>query len=156
MKKQDRQDLIKKIIANNVVFRQEDLVLLLKNQGIDVTQATISRDIKELHLVKIPTKTGEYRYSMPTSLRQNTEVKLKAVLKDAFVFADYNKNQVVIKVLPGNGPIVSELVDAMNYPGTFATLGDDNTVMIFTREESEAYEIYNKVTNLVNKATFRQ
>lgn len=152
MKKKDRQSLIKKIITTNTVFRQEDLVALLKERNVEVTQATVSRDIKEMHLVKIPTKYGEYRYSMPTSSRVNSEEKLKRVLKDAFVFADYISNQVAVKVLPGNGPVVAELIEAMNYQGVFATLGDDNTVMIFTREEAAAPEIYQKLMRLVNSA----
>ena len=66
MRKQVRQKLIKEILQENVIYKQEDIVEKLNARGINVTQATISRDVKEMQLVKLPTQTGSYRYSMPT------------------------------------------------------------------------------------------
>ncbi len=65
MRKQDRQRIIKKMIQDNAIYRQEDFVSLLSAKGVEVTQATISRDVKEMRLIKVPTPDGSYRYRRP-------------------------------------------------------------------------------------------
>ncbi len=72
MRKQDRQRIIKKMIQDNAIYRQEDFVSLLSAKGVEVTQATISRDVKEMRLIKVPTPDGSYRYSLPTTKKDNT------------------------------------------------------------------------------------
>lgn len=150
MNKHDRQKLIKELITNNEIYRQEELVQLLLEYKVKVTQATVSRDINELQLMKLPVAGGKYRYILPHEHTSNAEQKLQEVLRDVFVLADYNDKLCVIKVLPGNGPIVSGLVEKMEYPGFFATLDDDDTIMIFMRTASEARKIYQEIIRLVS------
>ena len=125
MRKQVRQKLIKEILQENVIYKQEDIVEKLNARGINVTQATISRDVKEMQLVKLPTQTGSYRYSMPTLKEINVEKKLSDTLSESYVSSAQNRELCVFKVLPGSGPAVANLIEQAKYPEVFATLGDD-------------------------------
>lgn len=91
MRKQVRQKLIKEILQENVIYKQEDIVEKLNARGINVTQATISRDVKEMQLVKLPTQTGSYRYSMPTLKEINVEKKLSDTLSESYVSSAQNR-----------------------------------------------------------------
>ena len=143
MRKQVRQKLIKEILQENVIYKQEDIVEKLNARGINVTQATISRDVKEMQLVKLPTQTGSYRYSMPT-------LKVSDTLSESYVSSAQNRELCVFKVLPGSGPAVANLIEQAKYPEVFATLGDDATVMIFAYSEEDAIKMENKLVNLIN------
>jgi transcriptional regulator of arginine metabolism len=88
MNKGQRHIKIRDIIANNDIETQDDLVDELRNAGVNVTQATVSRDIKELHLVKVPLSDGRYKYSLPADQRFNPLQKLKRALIDAFIKID--------------------------------------------------------------------
>lgn len=149
MRKQDRHKLIKQLLQENVIYRQEDFVSLLAQQGIEVTQATISRDVKDMQLIKLPTNDGGYQYSLPTEKKVNTEKKLKRSLKDSYIFTDCHNEMCMVKVLPGNGPSISSLIDQMNYSEVFACLGDDDTVVIFTRSKDDAIELQKKLLTLI-------
>ncbi|GAK46934.1 transcriptional regulator ArgR [Secundilactobacillus oryzae JCM 18671] len=138
MKKQDRQKLIKQLLTNQDVERQEDFVDLLAERDIEVTQATISRDIKEMQLVKVPSAAGGYHYAMPVQKKLDTEKKLKRTLKDAFVSFSVQEKSAFLKVLPGNGPAIAALIDQMNYDFVFGTIGDDNTVFTICKSEDGA------------------
>ena len=139
MRKQVRQKLIKEILQENVIYKQEDIVEKLNARGINVTQATISRDVKEMQLVKLPTQTGSYRYSMPTLKEINVEKKLSDTLSESYVSSAQNR-----------GPAVANLIEQAKYPEVFATLGDDATVMIFAYSEEDAIKMENKLLNLIN------
>src|SRR5699024_8189386 len=133
MKKHERHKLLKQLLVENTVYRQEDLVDLLAQRGIEVTQATISRDIKQLQLIKVPLNDGSYRYTLPSEKEVDTTMKLKKTLQDAFVDADVHNEMCVLKVQPGNGPTISSLIEQVDYPEIFACISDDDTVMIFNR-----------------------
>ena len=150
MRKQVRQKLIKEILQENVIYKQEDIVEKLNARGINVTQATISRDVKGMQLVKLPTQTGSYRYSMPTLKEINVEKKLSDTLSESYVSSAQNRELCVFKVLPGSGPAVANLIEQAKYPEVFATLGDDATVMIFAYSEEDAIKMENKLLNLIN------
>lgn len=149
MRKQDRHKLIKQLIQNNVIYRQEDFVSLLAQQGIEVTQATISRDVKEMQLIKLPNSDGTYQYSLPTEKKVNTEKKLKRTLKDAYLFANCHNDMCMFKVLPGSGPSISNLIDQMNYPEVFACLSDDDSIVIFAKSAQEAADLQQKLLQLI-------
>lgn len=100
MRKIDRQRIIRRILQENAIYRQEDLVAILQAKGIEVTQATISRDVKDMQLLKVPTPNGEYRYSVPPSVKTSTEKKLNRILKEAYVSSDFLRDMCVFKVLP--------------------------------------------------------
>lgn len=151
MRKQDRQRIIKRIIQENAIYRQEDFVKLLLAKGVEVTQATISRDVKEMQLIKVPTPDGSYRYSLPTTKKNNTEKKLQKVLRDAYLISDRHRDMCMLKVLPGNGPAVSSLISQMNYDEVFASLGDDDTVVLFARSNEDATTIEQRLLTLIEQ-----
>lgn len=150
MRKKERQKAIKDLLLQYSIDRQEDIVELLNEQGIDVTQATISRDVKEMQLIKLPTSTGEYQYSLPTEKKLNSEKKLRNTLKSAYLSSRIQNEFLLIKVSPGNGPVIASLIDQMRYESVFGTLGDDDTVLVISKSVSEAkatQEIILEMTN---------
>ncbi|BEJ53841.1 arginine repressor [Lentilactobacillus buchneri subsp. silagei] len=149
MRKKERQRLIKQLLTSNNIQRQEDFVSLLDKQGIKVTQATVSRDIKDMQLVKVPSVTGGYRYSLPTQKNIDTEKKLVQSIRDSFVSVDSQDKLVFMKVLPGSGPVISSLMYQMNYSRIFGTLGDDNTVLIIGKTEADAINMRNQINSML-------
>ena len=151
MKKHERHKLLKQLLVENTVYRQEDLVDLLAQRGIEVTQATISRDIKQLQLIKVPLNDGSYRYTLPSEKEVDTTMKLKKTLQDAFVDADVHNEMCVLKVQPGNGPTISSLIEQVDYPEIFACISDDDTVMIFNRSTKGAVKIQDELETMASE-----
>ncbi|SRR5690625_704483 len=142
MKKVQRLMKIKEIITNHNVETQDELVKMFHELGYQVTQATISRDIKELQLVKIPTKDGRYKYSLPQNNRIDPTNKLRRNLLDNFVSADYADHFIVLKTLPGNAHSVGVLLDQMEWEGVMGTICGDDTCLIICRSEQYGQSVY--------------
>ncbi|TMW73740.1 transcriptional regulator AhrC/ArgR [Alteribacter natronophilus] len=137
MNKGQRHIKIREIITNNEVETQDDLVSFLRNAGFNVTQATVSRDIKELHLVKVPMIDGRYKYSLPADQRFNPLQKLKRALMDSFVSIEHTNNMIVMKTLPGNANAVGALIDNLDWNEVLGTICGDDTILIICRAESD-------------------
>ncbi|GEP22794.1 MAG: arginine repressor [Lentilactobacillus diolivorans] len=150
MRKKERQRLIKQLLTSNNIQRQEDFVSLLGDQGIRVTQATVSRDIKDMQLVKVPSVTGGYRYSLPTQKNVDTEKKLIQTIRDSFVSVASQDKMIFMKVLPGSGPVISSLLYQMNYSGIFGTIGDDSTVLIVCKTEESTADFRERIDNMLS------
>ncbi|HEY9576052.1 MAG TPA: transcriptional regulator ArgR [Pseudobacillus sp.] len=133
MNKGQRHIKIREIIANNEIETQDELVDYLKELGYNVTQATISRDIKELHLVKVPLMDGRYKYSLPADQRFNPLQKLKRTLVDAFVSIDSAGHFVIMKTLPGNAQAVGALIDNLDWEEIMGTICGDDTCLLICR-----------------------
>ncbi|KIL75247.1 transcriptional regulator AhrC/ArgR [Bacillus badius] len=133
MNKGQRHIKIREIIANNEIETQDELVDYLKELGYNVTQATVSRDIKELHLVKVPLMDGRYKYSLPADQRFNPLQKLKRSLVDAFVSIDSAGHFVVMKTLPGNAQAVGALIDNLDWEEIMGTICGDDTCLLICR-----------------------
>ncbi|AQW22005.1 ArgR family transcriptional regulator [Lentilactobacillus curieae] len=149
MRKKERQRIIRRLLSTNDLETQEDFVKILSNQNIWVTQATISRDIKEMQLVKVPSPNGGYRYSLPTQKNVDTEKKLVQSIQDSFVSIDTQDKLVFMKVLPGSGPIISSLLYQLKNDDVFGTLGDDNTVLVICVSDSAAEAFKNRVNEML-------
>lgn len=143
MNKGQRHIKIRDIIANNDIETQDELVDHLKSAGYNVTQATISRDIKELHLVKVPLSDGRYKYSLPADQRFNPLQKLKRSLMDAFVKIDSASHLIVMKTLPGNAMAIGALIDNLDWEEIMGTICGDDTILIICRTQENA-EIISK------------
>lgn len=152
MRKSERQKAIKKLIQQFSINRQEDIVRLLNEQNIKVTQATISRDIKELQLVKLPAANGGYQYSLPVEKKLNNEKKLKKTLHDAYLSSRIHDSFFLIKVLPGNGPAVASLIDQLKISDIFGSLGDDDTVLVIAQDPQAAVRVQQLLLKMVNRA----
>ena len=133
-----RHAVIKNIIENQVIETQEDLAEALRERRIKVTQATVSRDIKELMLIKVPTSDGRYRYASPM---QNailfTEERMQRLFSDTVTHCDYSENIIVVKTLPGGANTVASALDHANRPEVLGTVaGDDNIFVIVKPKEA--------------------
>ncbi|MBM7689513.1 transcriptional regulator of arginine metabolism [Enterococcus ureilyticus] len=144
MRKKDRHRLITRLLADKNIQKQEDFVIYLEEKGIEVTQATISRDIKEMKLIKVPSIDGGYRYSIPAETKEDTSVKLEKLLKDAFVSVDQMEKQVILRTIPGNAAAASNLIEKHYKEIVFATLNDDDGVLIIARTEKDAEFLKNE------------
>lgn len=149
MNKGQRHIKIREIIANHDIETQDDLVQGLKNAGYNVTQATISRDIKELHLVKVPTIDGRYKYSLPADQRFNPLQKLKRALSDSFVSIDYTEHLIVMKTLPGNANAVGALIDNLDWDEVMGTICGDDTCLIICRTKEQSEDISNRFIEML-------
>ncbi|ASV69055.1 transcriptional regulator ArgR [Cytobacillus sp. FSL W7-1323] len=138
MNKGQRHIKIRDLITNNDIETQDELVEELRNAGFNVTQATVSRDIKELHLVKVPLLDGRYKYSLPADQRFNPLQKLKRNLMDAFVRLDSAGHLLVMKVLPGNAMAIGVLMDNLDWDEILGTICGDDTCLIICRTPEEA------------------
>ncbi len=145
MNKGQRHIRIRDIISNFEIETQDQLVDTLKASGVAVTQATVSRDIKEMHLIKVPLSDGRYKYSLPQVQKYNTEQKLHRMMTDAFVSIDSAAHFIILKTLPGNAHAVGSLIDNLGWIEILGTICGDDTCLIICREESQTNEVKDKL-----------
>lgn len=129
--KMTRHAKIKEIIDNNKIETQEDLALALRREGIEVTQATVSRDIKELMLVKVPDANGHYHYAYPKEHGMMlTAERLERTFHDSIVSVRTSDSLVVIRSLPGAAQAVAFALDYMKWPEILGTIAGDDTIFV--------------------------
>ncbi len=137
--KNDRQSRILEIIERENVETQEQLQQRLQAQGVICTQATISRDIKQLHLVKEPVGQGRYRYTVSSQRsRLNVADKLRGIFRESIVSIDNAQNIVVIKTMSGLANAAAAAVDSMNVPYMVGSLAGDDTAFLVMRDTESA------------------
>ena len=147
--KNDRQEQILAIIAEESIETQEQLINRLQEKGIPSTQATISRDIKQLHLVKEPYGGGRYRYAVSAQkTKLNFADRLQIILRESIVDVDYAQSIVVLKTLPGLAPAAASAFDGMDMPSKVGTLAGDDTVMIIMRSNESAKELCREISTM--------
>ena len=147
--KAKRQQKIREIISSREIETQDELVEALKEAGLIVTQATVSRDIKELQLVKVPLGDGRYKYSLPQDQRFNPASKLRRALQDHFLKADYAENLVVVKCMPGTANTIASLIDAMDWQELIGTVSGDDTTLIVCRTKEQAEAVVNRINGML-------
>lgn len=138
MRKDERHRIITKLLSEYDVKKQEEFVTVLAREGVKVTQATISRDIKEMKLIKVPSPNGGYRYSMPLQEQEDVNEKLADLLKDAMVSIDQMEKFISVKTLPGNASACANLLEKQFMKNLFTTLNDDDSVLMIARTEDDA------------------
>ncbi len=149
MSKLQRHIKIRELITEKEIDTQDELVDQLKRSDFDVTQATVSRDIKELHLVKVPSNTGNYKYSLPADQKFNPHEKLKRLIMDAFVKIDHTSLFIVLKTLPGNAHAVGALIDNLEWNEIMGTICGDDTCLLICRTEDDAVEIKERFISML-------
>ncbi|KUP06166.1 arginine repressor [Bacillus coahuilensis m2-6] len=147
--KGQRHIKIREIIAANEIETQDELVDQLKAAGFNVTQATVSRDMKELHLVKVPLMDGRYKYSLPADQRFNPLQKLKRTMMDAFIKVDSAGHLLVMKTLPGNANAIGALIDNLEWEEILGTICGDDTCLIICRTEQDTVLISNRLLDML-------
>ncbi|WP_438351398.1 transcriptional regulator AhrC/ArgR [Paenibacillus sp. FA6] len=148
--KGQRHIKIREIISQRDIETQDELVDALRESGFQVTQATVSRDIKELVLIKVPTDEGKYKYSMPTDQRYNPVIKLKRALVDNFVHIDHTGNLVVMKCLPGTANSVAVLLDNMEWNQIMGTICGDDTILMICRVEEDSLYVITQIMSFIS------
>lgn len=137
--KNDRQNRILEIIERENVETQEQLQQRLQEQGVICTQATISRDIKQMHLVKEPVGQGRYRYTVSSQRsRLNVADKLRGIFRESIVSIDNAQNIVVIKTMSGLANAAAAAVDSMSVPYMVGSLAGDDTAFLVMRDAESA------------------
>ncbi len=143
--KGSRQSKILYLIENNDISTQEELCALLKKEGFEATQATVSRDIRELSLTKIPSdKTGQ-KYARLTASHGIMEEKYPRVLRDGFVSIDKAQSILVLKTVAGMAMAVAAAIDAMHLSEVVGCIAGDDTVMIAVRDTGSADQLMDKI-----------
>ncbi len=137
-----RQALILSIIREKAIETQEELGETLKEEGVKVTQATLSRDIKELGLIKVPTPDGHYRYSLPTD-RSFSDVVERAELmfKNSVTSIDYSENLIIIKTTTGTAQGVAAALDDLDWKEVMGTIAGDDSILVIVRKKQQVEKI---------------
>lgn len=148
--KSKRQEQIIAIVSKYEIETQEDLIARLRSEGVDVTQATVSRDIRELKLTKILTGHGTYRYVLPVSGETEKNLKFNSALVESIRNVDSAGNIIVIKTYPGMAQAVATGLDALeNQPDLLGCVAGDDTIIVVARDEICARMISEKIHNML-------
>ena len=139
--KSRRHFAIREILSTERISTQEELCDILKDRGYDVTQATVSRDIKELSLIKIPDGAG-YSYAWPeTQNPKSSNLRMKRVFQDSVVSYDYSENIIVIKTLPGAAQSIASLIDSLPNPHILGTVAGDDTIFLVVKTKKSLAQV---------------
>jgi transcriptional regulator of arginine metabolism len=147
--KSQRHMKIRELVTAREIETQDELVELLKEAGFTVTQATISRDIKELYLIKTPLDDGRYKYSLPAPTTFNPVNRLKRALADHFVQIDYTENLIVMKCLPGTANAIGALLDNLEWPEMMGTICGDDTILIICRNKDKSKTVVEQILDML-------
>jgi transcriptional regulator of arginine metabolism len=147
--KNARQTAILSIIEQNDIETQEELAGKLKEMGIVVTQATVSRDIKELRLLKVLSGSGGYKYATADKAEHGLSERFVRMFKDSVLSINFAGNIVVIKTLAGSANVAAEAIDSMHLPEILGTMAGDNTILAIVQNEAEAAETVNRFRDML-------
>ena len=145
MKKYTRQTKILELISKKEIETQEELAEGLKAMGIDVTQATISRDIKELRLVKVMSKNGKYKYATIGQSQEGITDRLNKIFENSVVSIDNAMNIIVLKTIPGAAQICASAIDYMGVDDIVGTLAGDDTVFVAIRTMDDIENVLEEI-----------
>ncbi len=149
MKKAARHARIRDIIGRQAIETQDELAEALRQMHIDVTQATVSRDIKELMLIKVPIGDGRYRYAYPASkdaLFSNK--RMERLFQDSVTGMDFSENIIVVKTLPGTANAVASALDHAGWPDILGTVAGDDSILVVVKPKEAARTVMKKLEAL--------
>lgn len=144
-----RHTAILTLIEQHEIETQDELTAYLQKDGIKTTQATVSRDIKNLGLVKVPIKDGRYKYAPAIRSGNNLNERFMQVFSHCVISIQCSGNLVVIKTIAGSANVAAEAIDSLNYPEVMGTIAGDNTIFIAVRGEEFAHEIADRFEGLM-------
>ena len=148
--KAKRHDKIIEIINEREIETQEELAEALKEEGFEITQATVSRDIKLLKLIKMQSESGKYKYSIPTKEERDINDKLYSILINAALGVERVDKFIIIKTLTGAASAVAEAIDSLYASDIAGTIAGDNTIFILVRNDEKALELISKVEKFIS------
>ncbi len=147
--KAKRHDMIHKLIASENIETQEELAAKLREQGLSVTQATVSRDIKELRLIKVLTPEGRYKYATVEKAESDLQERFIRMFSNCVLSITASGNIIVIKTIAGSASPAAEAVDSMKWPDIIGTIAGDNTIFIVVREGRPVNDIIKKFQKML-------
>jgi len=139
---------IREIIKAKPIETQEELADELRKSGYNVTQATVSRDIKELRLIKVLRDNGRYCYAEPNQTPLMSDRFLR-MLRDSIISMDSAENLIVIKTLSGTASAAAEAIDGLNWDEILGTIAGDNTILVIVRSKSTVKTVIEKFENIM-------
>jgi len=148
-----RQSKIIELISKNDIETQEDLADLLTQAGYNVTQATISRDIRELKLTKVAVDDGRQKYIVLNNTETGMSEKYVRVLREGFLSMDMAQNIIVIKTVSGMAMAVAAALDALHIQGIMGCIAGDDTLMCVIKTTEETIGVMEKLNKLINSKT---
>ena len=149
--KTKRQNEILRLISSADIETQEELVSELRNLGYKVTQATVSRDIRELQLIKAAAKDGGFKYAKPEKQEIAVNERMTRILADSLVSIDASGNIIVVKTLSGSANVAAEALDNLGWTEILGTIAGDNTIFIVVRHETDTDEITDRILKLTGR-----
>lgn len=149
--KTKRHAKILEIIRNQIIETQEDLSNELNKAGYRVTQATISRDIRELKLSKVPVAGGKQKYAALDNMMNNMSDKFVRVFKEGFISVDRANNMVIIKTVSGMAMAVGAALDDMEFENVLGTIAGDDTIFAVLREPDDALKFMDQLFALAER-----
>jgi len=149
MLKKSRHAKILEIISNQEIETQEELSNELLKLNFAVTQATISRDIRDLHLFKVSGIEKKYRYAYLNESVGEISVKMRNLFKECIIGVKQAQNLVVIKTLTGNGGNAGSVVDKLNYPEIIGSVAGDDTLLIVCQDNASAERVVQKISSFI-------
>lgn len=144
-----RQVAILDIIEKQEIETQEELASALNARGIRVTQATVSRDIKELRLLKVLTPSGKYKYATGDQADNNLTDRFIRMLAESLLSVSSANNLIVVKTLSGSANVAAEALDSMHWPEVLGTLAGDNTVLLIIRSNEETITVNSRIREMM-------
>ena len=145
-----RQMKVQEIITREIIHTQEELADKLHLSGFNVTQATVSRDIKEMGLIKVPSADDDYRYAVPNEVHPtNLQDRLKRVLRETVVSINDTESLVVIRTIPGNAHALAAVLDNSNWEEVIGTVAGDDTILLVIKPKEAVSGVLERITTLL-------
>lgn len=151
--KNKRHNKIIEIVGSYNIETQDELIDKLRDSGFDVTQATVSRDIKELGLIKAITKDNKYKYVVPSTSTQESiriSIKYRNIIREAVIRVDYAENIVVIKTYAGMAQAAAAAIDGMGWEDVVGSIAGDDTILVIMRTPDKAQDICRRFKDTLN------
>ncbi len=148
--KTKRHNKILEIVENSVIETQEELISRLRQSGFDVTQATVSRDMRELKLAKVMTDKGTYKYTTPAQSEADSSHVYNRALIGSIKYIDGAGNNIVIKTYPGMANAVALGIESLDEPEILGCVAGDDSIIIVVRDNQAVIDICAKIKSLIS------
>lgn len=146
-----RHSMILEIIEAKDIETQEELAEELKRRGVKVTQATVSRDIKELRLLKVLAENGGYKYATVERAEKGMNERFIRILAESVMSIEYANNLIVIKTLSASAAAAAEAIDSLKWPEVLGSVAGDNTILIIVRSEDAVELVLSRFNTLLKR-----
>lgn len=144
--------MILKIIKEKDIETQEELAAELRSNGMDVTQATVSRDIKELRLVKVMEKNGAYKYAAMEQQDSDMSDRLFRVFSESVINMEHANNLIVIRTIVAGAQAAASAIDSMNWSEIIGCIAGDDTILVIVRDNAMVGDVLKRFSNMMRKA----